>query len=78
MTKKEERVRHWATQPDCSEDLARAMVAQEDAVEQLHRLDNLIHVVDGPHSVQMLERIEEATRKLVDAFAAEAGVTIAK
>ena len=55
---------------------ALAVIAQEDADHQLGRLDELIHRVDGPHTEEILRRIEKATRDLVDAMAAEAGLRI--
>lgn len=72
----EARIRYWTTeQPDCTREEALAVIASEDAARQIRRLDILIHKVD---SEPMLRAIEKASRKMIDAFAAEAGITIAK
>lgn len=69
---RQQRIQAWADEPDCTPELAEAIVAMEDAEEEISRLQGLLYSTNDIHVIKMIER---GTRKLAEVIVAESGST---
>jgi len=65
---KEQRIQKWSEEPDCSPDLAEAIVAVEDAEDEISRVQRILY---GANDIRIIKMIERGTRKLAEAVEAE-------
>ena len=71
---RERRIQKWLDEPDCSRACAEGIVAQEDAEDEIDRLQGLLYAEESTRIIQMIER---GVRKLAEAVETEKGVTSA-
>lgn len=69
---REQRIQKWLDEPDCDRECAEAIVALEDAEDEIRRLQGLLYSEETLRFIQMIER---GVRKLCEAVEAEASVT---
>jgi hypothetical protein len=72
MDHRERRIQKWLDEPDCSRKLAEGIVAQEDAEDEIDRLQGLLY---GAGDIRIIQMIERGTRKLAEAVEAESELT---